>query len=130
VTGVRVRYRFITEEVPGGYYGSEFNDYFQVALRSGLARRNAVETNSMNGLGLAAFDPASGATGWRDATLPVDVDGDTIQADIVVANIRLLGNGSERRQPGRPDGVFPCSTRRNSRGRTRPDPHPRHGSGR
>jgi hypothetical protein len=28
-TAVRIRYRFITSEVPGGYYGSQFNDYFR-----------------------------------------------------------------------------------------------------
>jgi hypothetical protein len=31
---VKVRYRFITSEVPGGYFGSQFNDYFNISIRS------------------------------------------------------------------------------------------------
>lgn len=86
-TGVRIRYRFVTTEVPGGYFGSRFNDYFRVSLRSQQGGGAQLEQNSMNGLGLGAFDFASGSTNWREFTLPVDRDGDTIQADIAVANV-------------------------------------------
>jgi hypothetical protein len=86
-TGVRIRYRFITTEVPGGYFGSQFNDYFRVSLRSQQGGGAQQEQASMNGLGLGAFDFASGSTNWREFTLPVDRDGDTIQADIAVANV-------------------------------------------
>ncbi len=82
---VTVRYRFRTEEVPGGYYGTEWNDYFSVSLRS-IRGGASAEANSMNGLGLGAFDPI-GRTAWRETTLEVDEAGDTIQVDIVVANV-------------------------------------------
>lgn len=58
---VVVRFRFITTEVPGGYFGSEFNDFFNVSIRTLNGGGAVIEGNSMNGLGLAAFD-ASGAT--------------------------------------------------------------------
>ncbi|BCL12396.1 hypothetical protein [Micromonospora sagamiensis] len=87
VTAIRIRYRFITSEVPGGYFGSQYNDYFRVALRSQQGGGANAEANSMNGLGLGEFHYGSGATGWRDLTLPVDQDGDTIQVDLGVANV-------------------------------------------
>ena len=86
-TGIRIRYRFVTTEVPGGYFGSQYNDYFRVSLRSQLSGGSQTEHSSMNGLGLAAFDFASGSTNWREFVLPVDRAGDTIQVDIAVANV-------------------------------------------
>ena len=86
-TSIRVRYRFVTSEVPGGYFGSQYNDYFRVSLRSEFGGGSASESNSMNGLGLDAFDFQSGATAWRELTLPVDKQGDTVQVDIGVANV-------------------------------------------
>lgn len=83
---VSVRYRFITSEVPGGFFGTEFNDYFSVSIRSIQGGGNATETDSMNGLGLSAFD-AGGATAWREVEVPVDVEGDTVQVDVTVANV-------------------------------------------
>lgn len=94
-TGVKIRYRFITSEVPGGYFGTQFNDYFRVSLRSQTAGGSVSETNSMNGLGLAAFNFSTGETDWREITLPVDRDGDTIQADVAVANV---GDGAFQSQ--------------------------------
>ena len=83
---VTLRYQFITSEVPGGFFGSEFNDYFSVSIRSQNEGSVVQETNSMNGLGLGAFD-ASGATEFREITLPVSEEGDTVQVDITVANV-------------------------------------------
>lgn len=85
-TAVKIRYRFITSEVPGGYFGSQWNDYFRVSLRSQAGGGANSESNSMNGLGLAAFNGA-GETDWREIFLAVDRDGDTIQADAAVANV-------------------------------------------
>lgn len=86
-TEVHVRYRFITSEVPGGFFGSEYNDTFSVsarALKSGDVKPYA---NSMNGLGLGAFDFASGATKWFDATVKVNPKGDTVKIDVSVTNV-------------------------------------------
>jgi len=94
-TAVRIRYRFITSEVPGGYFGTQFNDYFRVSLRSRTGGGAQSETNSMNGLGLAAFNFSTGETNWREITLPVDTAGDTIQADAAVANV---GDGAFQSQ--------------------------------
>ncbi len=85
-TAVKIRYRFITSEVPGGYCGSQWNDYFRVSIRSQLGGGNAGEANSMNGLGCGAFNGA-GETNWREVILPVDKSGDTIQVDAGVANV-------------------------------------------
>lgn len=83
---IRVRYRFVTSEVPGGFFGSQFNDYFSVKVRSQSGGGAVDESNSMNGLGLAAFD-GSGATAWREVNLPLTVTGDIVQVDITVANV-------------------------------------------
>ena len=85
-SSVRVRYRFVTSEVPGGYFGSEFNDTYRVSIRSEKGGTSAGESNSMNGLGLEAFD-AGGATDWREVTLEIDPGGDTIQVDLGVSNV-------------------------------------------
>eukprot|EP00045_Choanoeca_perplexa_P016291 m.218244 g.218244 ORF g.218244 m.218244 type:complete len:947 (+) comp17217_c0_seq3:2423-5263(+) len=90
--GVRVRYRFVTTEVPGGYFGSQFNDYFSVTIRSRgneslqIPGKVFAESNSMNALGLAAFD-SQGSTAWREHNLPLACSGDVIQVDIAVANV-------------------------------------------
>lgn len=86
IKSVVVRFRFITTEVPGGYFGTEFNDFFNVSIRTLNGGGDVTEGNSMNGLGLAAFD-ASGATAWYQAELPVAEGGDTVQVDIAVANV-------------------------------------------
>jgi hypothetical protein len=83
---VTLRYRFITSEVPGGYYGTKYNDSFNVSIRSGLGGRVVTESQSMNGLGLAAFD-GSGATAWRETSLPVSAQGDTVQVNLTVSNV-------------------------------------------
>ncbi len=85
VSSIKVRYRFITSEIPGGYFGTQYNDSFNVSIRN-QAGGSQSESQSMNGLGLAAFD-ASGATAWREASLPVKKEGDTVQVDLTVANV-------------------------------------------
>jgi hypothetical protein len=85
-TAIKLRYRFITSEVPGGWYGTEFNDYYRVSIRSQQGGGSVSNTNSMNGLGLGAFN-GGGETNWYEVTLPVDRAGDTIQAEAAVANV-------------------------------------------
>ena len=55
-----IRYRFITAEVPGGYFGSQYNDYFSITIRADTGA-SATMFHSMNELGIGAFD-SSGAT--------------------------------------------------------------------
>jgi hypothetical protein len=81
-----VRFRFVTSEVPGGWFGSEYNDSFSIVVRSLSGGDVVNEANSMNALGLGAFD-ASGATTWREAQLATDTEGDTIQVDVTVTNV-------------------------------------------
>jgi hypothetical protein len=86
ITSVTVRYRFITSEVPGGYFGTKYNDYFNVSIRSQGGGGVSSESNAMNGLGLGAFD-GQGATGWREETLSVNEAGDVVQIDVTVGNV-------------------------------------------
>lgn len=83
---VKVRYKFVTTEVPGGYFGTQYNDYFNVSIRTQAEGGAGTESQTMNGLGLSAFD-GGGATDWREFELPVNVDGDTVQVDMTVANV-------------------------------------------
>lgn len=83
---VRMRYRFVTLEVPGGWFGSKYNDGFSVLIRSLHGHAMVFEQNTMNGLGLAAFD-ANGATAWREVDLPVTWSGDIVQIDLSVTNV-------------------------------------------
>jgi hypothetical protein len=79
-----IRYKFQTDEVPGGYFGTQYNDYFSITMRSDKGAYTS-STNSMNALGLGAFD-GSGATQWY--TLELDVEGaDAVQFDIGVSNV-------------------------------------------
>lgn len=88
---VKVRYRFVTSEVPGGYFGSQFNDYFGVSIRAQNSKQSVVETGTMNGLGLAAFDFSTGSTNWRETVLLLKEDflilNDKVQVDLTVANV-------------------------------------------
>lgn len=86
VKSISVRYRFITSEVPGGYFGSEFNDFFNVSVRTQQGGGSIINGNSMNGLGLATFD-AGGATDWFETELEIPDGGDTVQVDLAVANV-------------------------------------------
>jgi len=86
-TAVRVRYRFVTTEVPGGFYGSQFNDYYRVSLRSVKGKGVISETRGMNSFPEFEFD-GSGATPWREVVVkPIAAGGDTVQVDLGVANV-------------------------------------------
>lgn len=84
VTNVKLRYRFQTDEIPGGFFGSEYNDYFSVRISGAVD--HVGESNSMNGLGLPAFLPG-GFTEWREANLAISGGDSVIQVDAVVANV-------------------------------------------
>ena len=82
---IEVRYRFQTTEFPGGYFGSRFNDFFNISIRT-LSGGAINDGNSMNALGRGAFSPA-GLTAWRTAKLPVNKAGDEVQVQLGVANV-------------------------------------------
>ncbi|KAK5996059.1 hypothetical protein PT974_04486 [Cladobotryum mycophilum] len=82
---VYIKYKFITSEVPGGYFGSNFNDYYSISIRSNQGNL-ATESQSMNGLGRGAFD-SNGATGWLTLQVGVDQGTQWVQFDVGVANV-------------------------------------------
>jgi len=89
---VRVRYRFQTSEYPGGFYGSRYNDYYNVSLRSASGASILDDGSSMNALGQGAFTP-SGYTAWRSTSIPVNrsnkanSQGEVVQVSMAVANV-------------------------------------------
>ncbi|CAF1035040.1 unnamed protein product [Adineta steineri] len=85
-TQVYAEYQFVTTEVPGGYFGSQFNDYFSVTLRSSTGNYKTV-SQSMNSLGLGAFDYASGATNWMNLTMLVGPQPEQIHIVMGVSNV-------------------------------------------
>ncbi|KAJ6790412.1 hypothetical protein PWT90_07655 [Aphanocladium album] len=82
---VHIKYRFITTEVPGGYFGTKYNDFYVVSIRSNMGDQT-LDANSMNGLGLGSFD-GGGATQFFDLQLPVHEDTTWVEFDIGVANV-------------------------------------------
>lgn len=86
---VSVRYRFQTSEFPGGYFGSRFNDYFNISIRAltgGGSTSSNDDGNNMNAMGRGAFT-AAGYTAWRTATLPITSPSDVVQVQVAVANV-------------------------------------------
>lgn len=89
VTAIKVRYRFITTEVVGGYMGSQFNDSYSIAVREQGSSRARLASGSMNGLGPDAFD-ANGRTAWYVVELPVvnSKSGEAVvQVEAAVTNV-------------------------------------------
>jgi hypothetical protein len=87
---IEVRCRFVTSEVPGGFFG-----YLQLCFD--LLQASPKSVQEANGLGLEAFDFSSGSTSWRKAVLPfkksslifnevqVDLVGDgNLQSEVIV----------------------------------------------
>lgn len=67
------------------YSSSQFNDYYSISIRSNTGALVST-TNSMNALGLGAFD-ASGATDWYTLELSVPSNTKSVRFDIGVANV-------------------------------------------
>jgi hypothetical protein len=85
---VFIKYRFVTTEVPGGYFGSQFNDYFSITIRSDSGAALAY-TNSMNALGLGAFDE-EGSTPYF--TLTMSLPPNTSYVDYIVGVSNVVDN--------------------------------------
>lgn len=82
---VFIKYKFQTAEVPGGYFGTQYNDYFIVSIRSNTGSSIAI-SRSMNELGLGAFD-AGGATDWYTLTFGTEEKTEWVNFNIGVSNV-------------------------------------------
>ncbi|KAM0754476.1 hypothetical protein T439DRAFT_345417 [Meredithblackwellia eburnea MCA 4105] len=77
-------YAFTTSEFPGGYYGSSYNDFYGVTIRTNLGQLIS-QSGAMNSFAQSDFSP--------DGTLPavtlsLDVTGATsIEFDVGVSNV-------------------------------------------
>ncbi|KAL9039043.1 MAG: hypothetical protein Q9214_005036, partial [Letrouitia sp. 1 TL-2023] len=80
-----IKYKFITSEVPGGFFGTRYNDYYSVTIRSNTGAYVTV-SNSMNALGLGAFD-AGGATDWFTLSLEVPANTKSVDYNVGVSNV-------------------------------------------
>ena len=81
---LRLKYRYNTQEVPGGYFGSPYDDYYAVSATSSFGADRDI--NSMNALGLGAFD-AAGWTDWREISVETNVQGDLVDVSFEVTNV-------------------------------------------
>jgi hypothetical protein len=84
-TTVFIKYKFQTDEVPGGYFGTEYNDYYVITIRSDTGGYASV-THSMNELGIGAFD-ADGNTDWYTLFLSTPVNTSWVEFDVGVSNV-------------------------------------------
>lgn len=82
---VYARYKFQTDEVPGGYFGTKYNDYYSVIIRSDHGDIASV-SHSMNELGLGAFN-AAGSTQWYTLTMPVSHGTLFVEFNVAVSNV-------------------------------------------
>ena len=85
-TKITVRYQFITSEVPGGFFGSRYNDYFTVSIRS-VSGGLVSASQSMNALGLGAFTFSTGATDLFTLSLTVSGIEESVTVSVGVANV-------------------------------------------
>ena len=86
VTSVFIEYQFQTDEVPGGYFGTQFNDYYSVSVRTDSGN-SAFASRSMNELGLGAFDFATGQTDWFSTTLDIPTEANAVEFTVAVSNV-------------------------------------------
>jgi hypothetical protein len=80
-----IKYKFVTQEVPGGYFGTQYNDYYTISIRTDTGASGSM-TNSMNALGLGAFD-ADGATDWFTFSISVPPNTQSVDYDVGVSNV-------------------------------------------
>jgi hypothetical protein len=82
---VYIKYQFQTDEIPGGYFGTIYNDYYIITIRTDTGGYASV-SHSMNELGLGAFD-SNGFTDWYTLQLPTSLATQWINYDIGVSNV-------------------------------------------
>ncbi len=76
-----IEYLFQTDEIPAGYFGTKYNDYFSITIRTNDGKLTTL-TRSMNELGRGAFN-ISGYTSWF--TTQLDLSGTTSAVEYIVA---------------------------------------------
>ncbi len=86
-TGLTIRYRFITSEIPAEYYGSEYNDTYSVSIKVPRAGLDITEQSSMNDISYEAFDEVTGATDWTYVSLVGDLSETEVYARASVSNV-------------------------------------------
>ena len=72
LTEVKVRYRFQTNEVPKGFYGSKWNDFFFINIRTDIQDSFDSQPRvmaAMNDFQLADFDQSTGEMAWEELSL-------------------------------------------------------------
>ncbi len=82
---ITVRYRFHTSEVPGGWFGSAYDDSFSVRI-GGQSGNSVIDAHSMNELGLGAFNLLTGATAWRELSLRI-LPNEVVTVELEVSNV-------------------------------------------
>jgi hypothetical protein len=82
---VYIKYKFQTNEIPGGFFGTQYNDYYIITIRSDTGGYASV-SHSMNELGLGAFD-AGGNTDWYTLFLPASTNTKWVEFDVGVSNV-------------------------------------------
>jgi len=85
-TSVFIEYQFQTDEVPGGWFGSQYNDYYSVSVRTDSGG-SVFASRSMNELGLGAFDFATGETDWLSTTLDIPTEASAVEFTVAVSNV-------------------------------------------
>ncbi len=90
ITEVKVRYRFQTDEVPGGYYGSRWNDFFFINIRT--AENDPFDSQprvmaAMNDFQLNEFDQSTGEMAWKELSLVLPAVSPIVQVNVGVANV-------------------------------------------
>jgi hypothetical protein len=82
---VYIVYMFQTDEFPGGFFGTQYNDYYSITIRADDGNTTSV-FHSMNELGAGAFD-ANGATQWYTIQMPVSSVASFVEFDVAVSNV-------------------------------------------
>jgi hypothetical protein len=86
VTSVFIEYKFQTDEVPGGFFGSPFNDYYSVSIRTDSGA-SVFASRSMNELGLGAFVFETGETDWFSTQLDIPTEANAVEFSVAVSNV-------------------------------------------
>ncbi|KAK5662350.1 hypothetical protein OQA88_8260 [Cercophora sp. LCS_1] len=86
ISSVYIQYMFQTNEVPAGFFGSKWNDYYSVSIRTNNGA-SVFSSRSMNELGLGAFNFDTGETGWMTTSLDIPSGANSVEFAVAVSNV-------------------------------------------